>query len=295
MSTIQEKRVYADQETPSAVYVASEQGLVVARLSGDIVGEFSLARRGACRDVAAAGGALAVASEDGVLVAADGRAASLEATGFGEAVAVGILTASGDRNEEPPTATHVVAAEASGRVARLPLSAAGGSATTNGTATPGGRADDWEPVGTVEEPRGIDGGLLATADGVYRFEGETLTHSGLYDVNDVAAAGVPVAATGEALYDLGNGWMVARQGAHAVVDSDGRSAHAVTATGEVVGRVAGEWESVDLPTEDRVVGFCYPPGTVVAGTDSGSLLVDAGEGWRARALGVTGVEAIAVD
>jgi hypothetical protein len=291
MSTIEEKRVYADRASPTPVYVAAEQGLVVARLSGDIVGEFSLARRGTCADVAVRDGTLVVAGEDAVLVAPNGTPTSLVETGFGLAVAVGLLQGDADADQRG----HVVAAAESGRVAALPLSAVGESPAGNGERAGGADADDWTTLGTVEEPRAIDGSLLAGADGVYRLSPDGLTHSGLAAVNDVASTGAPLAATDEALYDLGNGWMVAREGRHVVVDTDGQSANAVTADGDVVGRVAGSWEAVSMPTDARVVGFGYAGGSVVAATESGSVLVDAGEGWRSRALGVTGVRAVAVD
>lgn len=263
MPTIDEKRVYSDRETPATIYVAAEQGLVVARLSGDIVGEFSLARRCVARDVAATPEALVVATDDATLVAPDGEPASLTETGFGPAVAVGIHD------------DHAVAADAEGRVARRTFD-----------------EDDWTDLGTVDDPRTIDGPLIAAADGVHRVDGDRLVDAGLTAANDVASEGAPLAATDEGLYELGNGWMVAREGRHVVVDTDGTSAHAVADAGTVFGRVAGQWDEVSLPTEDRVVGFAYDRGVVIAATETGSLLVDAGDGWRSRALGVTGVGAL---
>lgn len=291
MSSLEEKRVYAERETPTPVYVAAEQGLVVARLSGDIVGEFSLARRGACRDVAAGEGALVVAGEESVLVASDGTPSSLTETGFGRAVAVGIVRFDADGADG---SANVVAADGAGRIARLPLPAVGDEPLAGGSAATGATDADWTTLGTVEAARAVDGPLLAAADGVYRLSADGLTHSGLRDVNDVAGAGAPLAAADEALYDLGNGWMVAREGRHVVVDTDGRSVHAVAADGDVVGRVAGTWETVAVPTDDTLVGFGYTDGTVVAAAETGSLFVDAGDGWRSRALGVTGVRAVAV-
>lgn len=285
MSTLDEKRVYSDREVPTSVYVAAEQGLVVARLSGDIVGEFSLAHRGPVRDVAADAGALAVATDESVLVAPDGDHDALRETGFGAAVAVG-LVASGGRVGAESASPTLVAAASSGRVASLSLGA--------GVSAGSGAAADWALLGTVEDPRAVDGRLVAAADGVYRVGGDVLTHSGLTAVADVAAAGVPLAATDEALYELGNGWMVAREGGHAVVDADGRRAHAVADSGAVVRRIDGGWEPVTSPADERIVGFAYAADVVVAATGGGSLLVDAGDGWRSRSLGVTDVRAVTV-
>lgn len=294
MSTLDEKRVYSERETPTPVYVAAEQGLVVARLSGDIVGEFSLAHRDPARDVAV-GDALVVATDDAALVAADGDHGALRKTGFGPAVAVGIL-APREPDESNGSAGSVVAAAADGRVARLPLADVPGAdgTETAKNADPPALGARWETVGTVDDPRALDGGLVAAADGVYRIEGDGLTHSGLTTVNDVAATGVPLAATDEALYELGNGWMVVDEGAHEVVDSDGRSAHAVTFAGNVVARAGGGWGAIAVPTDERIVGFDYADGSVVAATAGGSLLVEAGDGWRSRALGVTDVRAVAI-
>ena len=82
MSTLSEKRVYAEQGEPTPVYVAAEQGLVRAKLSGDAVGEFSLARRCTAQDVAiGADGLLALSTTEETLVG--GHADELQETGFG--------------------------------------------------------------------------------------------------------------------------------------------------------------------------------------------------------------------
>ncbi|MFD1633445.1 hypothetical protein ACFSBJ_06810, partial [Haloplanus ruber] len=81
--TIDEKRVYADRTGATEVLVAAEQGLVVASLSADLVGEFGLDHRATVRDVAATGDRRVVATDEDVLVG------SYDPTDFGPAVAVG--------------------------------------------------------------------------------------------------------------------------------------------------------------------------------------------------------------
>lgn len=272
MSTLSEKRVYAEQGEPTPVYVAAEQGLVCAKVSGDAVGEFSLARRCTARDVALGSeGFLAVATTEATLFG--GGDASLEETGFGPAVAVSFHEA----------ADALVAADETGTVSRLSLDGGGGQPT----------AADWEQLGTVGEVRALDAPLVAAADGVYRLLDGELDPAGLDDARDVTSRGAPLAATNAGLYELGNGWMLAREGVHETVAGDGEQAHAVDAAGTLYGRSGREWERVEFTgTEPVDVGYTHD-GVVVA-TVAGSLHVDVGDGWRSRALGVTGVEGIAV-
>jgi hypothetical protein len=271
MSTLSEKRVYAEQGEPTPVYVAAEQGLVRAKVSGDTVGEFSLARRCTARDVAlGADGLLAVATTEGTLVG--GNDEDLHDAGFGPAVAVSFHE----------SAEVLVAADESGRVAGLPLDA-----------LPDPTAGDWEALGTVSEVRALDAPLVAAADGVYRVLDGDLDHAGLDDARDVTSRGAPLAGTGGGLYELGNGWMLAREGPHERVAGDGEHAHAVDAGGTLYAREGREWGAVEFAGTDPVdVG--YTPDGVVVATGSGSLHVDVGDGWRSRALGVTDVQGIAV-
>ncbi|MGM0591411.1 MAG: HVO_0234 family beta-propeller protein [Halobacteriota archaeon] len=258
--SIEEKRVYADRTGKVELFVCCGIGLVSVDISGDLVGEFGVERRCVATDAAAGDGRVAVATDEDVLVRR-GPDAEFEATNLGPAVAVGVH---GGR---------VLAATPDGRVA----------ATDD---------DGWTRLGETGGVRAIDGGLVAAADGVYRVT-ERLQHVGLDDVRDVAGRGIPLAATGEALYALGNGWMDVRDGDFSAVDSDGERAHAVDADGSYA-REGDDWQSVDLPTDDSVVGFGYGPDQVLALTESGTLLVDAGEGWRAHALGVPEVVGFAV-
>ena len=250
--TLDEKRVYGDKSGATAVLVATDLGLVAASVSGDMVGEFGIERRGSVA-VVAADDRVAVAAEEDVLVGD-------EETGFGPAVAVGV------------DGRTVLAADADGRV---------------------GRYDGaWETVGEVGDPKRFDGNLLA-ADGVYRV-GDDCTYSGLDDVTDVASA-VPLAATHDAVYRLGNGWMDEREGDFSVVASDGIRTHGVC-DGDLVARPApGEWVRDEIPTDDEVVDVAYTPDAVVAVTATGTMLVEGGAGWRPHELGVRGVRSLAVE
>jgi len=186
-------------------------GIVRVRVAGDTVGEFGLCERCSARDIAAGPAAVAIATDEDVRVLAleDGAGtnrsggdggddenvgdASLATeeetfvgTGFGPAVAVG-YDDDGD----------LLVADPDGRVA---CQAADSSEWTT-------LADE-----TVAPVRAIDGDLVGTADGVYRVQDGGLNHAGLTDVRDVSAAGVPLAATTDGLYKLGNGWMAVLEG-----------------------------------------------------------------------------------
>jgi hypothetical protein len=279
MPTITEKRVYDDVAPPVPVFVAAAQGLVVAHLSDDSVGEFSLARRCTARDLAIGpDGTLVLATDEATLVAPDADPERFRETGFGPATTVSVV--------DDPRA--VVAADDAGRVARLPFS-------DDAFDTDSVTEEDWTDLGTVEAVRAADGRLLAAADGVRRITGSGLGDAGLDDARDVAARGAPLAATGEGLYELGNGWMVAREGPFATVATDGERAHAVADDGTVLSRSDGgaAWTDLDLPTDDRTADVTYTPDGVVAATDSGSLLATVGDGWRSRAIGVADVQAAA--
>lgn len=275
MPTIREKRVYDEATTPTPVFVAAEQGLVLARLSADAVGEFSLERRCTARDVAVGGdGTLALATDESTLVAPDADPEQFRETGFGPATAVAVVEG---------TDRAVVAADESGGIARLPVG------------DDGSPEADWEPLGSVDDVRALDGRLVAAVDGIHRVTASGLVDAGLDDARDVAARIAPLAATAAGLYELGNGWMVAREGPYGIVATDGEQAHAVAADGTVLERETGggEWTELETPAEDAIADFAYTDDAVVAATESGSLLANAGEGWRSRRIGVTGVQAIA--
>lgn len=253
---IAEKRVFTRAGDTTDVFVAAAIGVVAVAVSGDRVGEFGVVHRCSPRAMAAAPGRLCVATDTDVLVS-DGEA--FEATGFGPAVAVAV----GD---------GVLAGDSDGRIARYD-------------------GDVWSTVGTVDAAvRAIAGDLVATSAGVYRLDA-TITHAGLSDVRDVATDGRPLAATGDGLYALGNGWMRDLSGAFRTVGTDGERAHAATA--EVAYERAAEgWAALELPTDGPPVGFAYG-GAAFGVTADGTLLVDDGGGFRPHPMGVPDVVGIA--
>jgi hypothetical protein len=255
--TIDEKRVYADRTGADEVLIAAEQGLVVASLSDDRVGEFGIDHRAPVRDVAAITDRRAVATESDVLVG------DYDPTDFGPAVAVGFH---GDT---------LIAAGPDGRVARLD--------------------DSWTTLGEVDTPRAVDGGMIAAESGVHQVVDGGLRSVGLGGVHDVHGRGMPLAATDDGLYRLGNGWMDDASGAFSVVsaDADDDRAHAVGEAGLLARVAVGDWEPIEAPV-DGVVDVTYTDAATVAITETGTLLADAGDGWRQRELGVSGVAALAI-
>lgn len=267
MTTIEEKRVYGEKAGKREVYVASGLGLAVASVADDRLGGVELAWRGDARDVATRGSRVALATAEDVLASADG--ADFEATGFGPATAVGF---DGD---------GLLAAGEDGRIDWL-------------------AGDDWTTVGTLDaDVRAIDGDLLATSDGVFRVREADVRAVGLADARDVSTPGVPLAATASGLYKLGNGWMDERDGDFRAVAADPATepgsldgAHAAIPEA-VIAFQDGAWRERGLPVEERVVGLAVS-GAVYAVTDAGTLLIDAGDGWRAHPLGLREVRRVAV-
>lgn len=259
--TLEEDRVFDNRTEAVEVLVATGAGLVRVAASGDRVGRFDMACRCEARDVAAAGDDVVVATAEDVLDA------DYEPTGFGPAVAVGFADGA------------PVAAGEDGRLARRV-------------------AGEWEPLGAVDEVRDVDGSLVAAADGVHRLRDGVLEYAGLEDVRAVAGHGVPLAAAADGLYRLGNGWMDELDGGFHAVDAatDGR-AHAAGESGvHARWSPSGEWVEAPLPVAERVVGFGHGPGTNVAVTDAGTVLLDdgRGDGWRQRPLGLSVVGGVAV-
>lgn len=256
---LDEKRVYDGEERETTVYVASETGVVAVSVVAERVGEFELVERCVARDVDAGPTGVAVATETTVLLdAGDG----FEPTGFGPATAVAV------------DGESVLAAAPDGSVERYVQGA-------------------WRDVGATAGVAGMDGDMLATADGVYRALDGNLRHGGLASAVDVAAAGVPLAATGDALYQLGNGWLEVAEGAFAFVASDpgadrgtlGR-AHAGTAE-HLYAHHDGAWE-VETGLERPVVDVAYGD-TVYAVSADGRFAAETPDDWRHRELGVRGV------
>lgn len=260
MGDIEEKRVYGDRAGGTELLVGATIGVLAVSVSGDRVGRFGVAHRCGPVDVAVSAGLVAVATSTDVLVG-EARDGSLDGTAFGPAVAVGIDDG-------------VVAADSDGRVARL--EDADGPSPASG---------EWSTVGTLDAAvRAIDPPLVAAADGVYRLPG--LDYVGLGDAHDVASGG-PLAATGDGLYSLGNGWIDELDGAFRVAATDGDGAHAATSTA-FHERRSGAWAAVDLQVGGPVVDVAYGD-AVYAVTDDGVLLARSEDGWRATPLGVDGV------
>lgn len=261
--SLQEKRVFADTGETTTLIAATGAGLARISVSGDIVGEFALERRGLATDVAAADGRLAVATPDDVLVGVDGEFAE---TGFGPAEVVafdeGLVAAGG------------------GRVARREQG-----------------SKDWTTLGELEGVRSIEGDLVAADSGVHRLDG---THVGLERATDVATAGRPLAATESGLYYLANGWMTALEGSFRAVASV-RDGPAHAAGDRLYARDDGDeqWAPVELPVDEPVADVAYGAAadggaTTYAVTETGTVLVDAGDGWRSRSLGLPEVRRLAV-
>lgn len=255
--SIDEKRVYGERAGETELYVASRLGVTVVSVSADLVGEFALARRCTARDVAAGPDRLAVATDEDVLV---NEGDDYAGTGFGPAVAVGV---DDDR---------LLAAAPDGVIGRFD-------------------GDGWTALGEAGDVRAIDGDLVAAADGVYRVDGG-VSGVGLSDVRDVAARGTPLAATGDGLYYLGPGWATALDGSFEVVARAGERAHAATADA-LYERDGDAWVERAVPVEHPIADVAHGEGTYAVTAD-GSVLVDAGDGWRARALGLRDVAGIAV-
>lgn len=274
--SLDEKRVYGAKTDTTAVFVATGAGLARVEISGDLVGEFGLAHRGAVRDVAGSEGRLAVAGEDDVRI---GTGDTFRPTGFGAATAVGwhdgTLHAAGD-----------------GRVAHF---------DPDGDPADGDLEDPvpgtWHTRLEADDVRALVEDMVAAADGLFRLDG---SHIGLSDVRDVAPS-VPLAATGDGCYYLGNGWMDALGGDFRTVAAapDGR-AHAATPDALFVrspasdGYDATAWAEVDLPVSGHVRDVAYGPEATYAVTAEGTVLANAGDGWRSRSLGLPDARRLAV-
>jgi hypothetical protein len=219
--SLTEKRVYAGGDGATTAFVASTAGLVRVAVSDDIVGEFSIERRGDTTAVAADDGRLAIGTPEDVFV---GTEDGFHGTGFGAATAVGYHDG-------------LVASDGE-RVARY-----------DGT---------WESLARIDGVRAIDGGMVAAPSGVHRLDG---TRVGLGDVRDVSGSGTPLAATDDGLYSLANGWVRALDGPFTCVSSDGERAHAATRETLYERSDDGAWTAVDLPVDGAVVDIAYDGGT----------------------------------
>lgn len=282
--SIDEKRVYGDQSGAVDLAIATRMGVARVSVSGEQVGEFGLATRESARDVVTAppgtgqaddtGTGVAVATDEDVLI---GDPDDLRPTGFGPAVAVGRRDGT------------LLAADDTGRIAQW----TGDSAATT---TAGGDGDAWTDIATLDAVvRALDGDLVATRAGVYRFTKDAFQPSGLDDAWDVAGGLVPHAATSQGLYRLGNGWMDALDGDFRVVQitADGGRVgrgHAATEDGFYEHR-DGEWTECDVP--GRVTDVAHGPRDYAI-TEDGTFLLRRDDGWHSRTLGLPDAVGIAV-
>ncbi|WIV68309.1 HVO_0234 family beta-propeller protein [Natrialbaceae archaeon AArc-T1-2] len=309
MLSIEEKRVYDDRTGVTEAYVASGIGVCWVRISEEIVGEFGLVTRCSARDVAVTAEAVAVATDEDVLVFEDER---VDSTTAGTAREDG--TTAGTAREDGTTAgtaredgTTAGTAREDGFTATGfgPAVAVGYDDSSLLAVAPSGRVARFrDGVWTdLESPadlavRAIDRDLFATDDGIYRVHGGALVHAGLEAARDVSAPGVPLAATDDGLYKLGNGWMREREGRFDAVAADPRlepgsleRAYAASGT-TVLAHGEDAWEPLEA-TPEPVVDVGYGE-TVYAVTGSGTFLAAGQDGWRSRALGLTDVTGLAV-
>ena len=295
--SIEEKRVYAGTAGRTDAYVATGSGVVRVALSADKVGAFDMVAREPARDVAVlprddAPDLVGVATADGLRVAPVGDDPEFDRT-------------AGEPNPTVAVGVHDGAFLVAGEDGGIDHVEVDG-ADSDPTAT---------SIGTVSDPRAIDGPLVAAGDGVHRVNGSpggiggeelALTAVGLDDARDVAGVGMPLAATESGLYWLGNGWMTAFEGAAEAVAADG-DGHAMAVVdgelrvhaGDAAGTEVAEWDAetwrvTDLPVDEAAVALGYGPGISVAVTAVGTLCVDAGDGWRHQVVGLRDVAGVAL-
>jgi hypothetical protein len=289
--SIDEKRVYAGNAGRNDVYVATETGLVRVAVSGDKVGTFELlGDRGVVRDVAVCtrpgrSPVIAAATEHGLYTGPVGDEPTRVDVDGDVPVAVG------------DTDGALSIADADGTLSRV---------TVDDDGTPTGT----HRVGRLDDVTAIAGPFVAGRNGVHRVDdatggtaerGAALVSVGLDDARDVAATGMPLAATATGLYWLGNGWMPAIEGDATAVAADGGGAALAVVDGHLLAHETGEtdwsaaaWAGTALPVDERPVALAAHPGLAVVVTEAGTLCVEAGDGWRHQALGVPGVSGVAV-
>jgi hypothetical protein len=251
-SSLAEKRVYGEQSGSTPVFVATGAGLAHVEVAGDRVGEFSLAYRGATTDVVVEGPSLGIATPEDALLETE---AGFVETGFGPATAVCV-------------SDDALVAAGCGRVAEL----VGRDVAAGDCA--------WTSLGLVDDVRAIDEEMVAAAGGVFRPDG---THVGLDDARDVAVGRELYAATADGLYRLGNGWRKECEAPTRAVATRGERAYAVTDDGDLLAKEAGAWDAVETPGD--VLDVALGPAVYAISAD-GTVVVDASDGFRERALGL---------
>lgn len=258
MAPLDEDRVYAGGTRDTTLLVATEQGLVRASVTGARVGRFAIAWQGVVHDVAADEERVVVATAEGVLAGSDPT--TLEPTTIESATAVGL------------TDDGWVVGDEEGRVLLV-------------------AEDQTRLLGEVAAIRAIDPPMIATPDGVYRLP--AIDAGGLSAVRDVSAHPIPLAATSHGLFKLGNGWISAMAGDASLVTGDASGAAAAVVDGSVYTLRDGDWHPSDFPEAHSIADIGVGP-AVYAVSVGGTVLIDAGEGWRHRNLGISPVQRLAV-
>ncbi len=266
-----ERLLFGERREETRLLAGSDLGVTQIDVAAAQVGQFSLLERCSVRDIAAEGATVIVATdEDVVHQTSDG----LHSLGFGPAEAVGIK------------ADWIYAAD-SERVARL-------DRTEIETAT----ADDWEMVGSVDEPRRFVGNLLA-ADNLVQV-GDELEALGLEDVHDLSQDGA-LAAIGAGLSERRDGkYHRVLDGAATAIVAEDERAHAVV-DGRLYERGADGWVEQELPDGAEPDRLAYGETLVVLDT-AGTVHVaadpevthDGHGGWRSQPIGLRGVTALVV-
>lgn len=287
--SIDEKRVYAGSAGRTDAYVATESGVVRVSMSADKVGAFDMVDTSSARDAAVLArdgdpDLVGIATAEGLRVAPVGDDPEFDSVTESPLVAVGVHDDA-----------FLVAGE-DGEIARVEIGTGSGVDSDPAAAS----------IGTVSEPRAIDGPLVAAAGGVHRVvggDGPDASHAlaavGLDDARDVAGSGTPLAATGAGVYRLGNGWMTALEGSATTVAADGDGHAMAVVDGDLFVHGSGEWDAetwtvAELPVDEEPVALGYGPGVSVVVTDAGTLCVDAGDGWRHQVVGVREVAGVAL-
>ncbi|ESS10215.1 MAG: hypothetical protein A07HN63_00010 [uncultured archaeon A07HN63] len=278
MQTLTEKRVFGAKTGTTEVFVATDTGLVVVTVSAEQIGTFGLTYRGSVTAVAADAEHVLLGTDEGL------RYSRLDTA---------------DRASSPPEFTFSTVGDGDiGRITAVGFGPTGPLVADDagGVFSVDLDSEQHEQVGETADVRAIDGGLIATADGVSRFDDGALTHVGLDAASDVTGHGVPLAATDDGLFRLGNGWLSVADGPFDGVAGDGHGhASAVGPEGlRTQAETDGEWDREELPVDEAVADLAYGSGLRAAVTEAGTLCITAGDGWRHQRLGLPGVSGVAV-
>ena len=261
-----ERMLFCEKREETTLLAGSGLGVTRIDVAAAQVGQFSLLDRATVRGLATDGQTVIVATDDDVSRRTDD---GLQSLGFGPAAAVGIDD------------SWIYAAD-SERVARLDRTGELGYAT----------AEDWETVGSADDPRRFAGNLLAAAE-LLRV-GEELEPVGVNDVRDLSPDRT-LAAAADGLYENRDGWERVSEGDATAVVADGERAHAVV-DGRLLERDGEAWTERSLPggAEPHLLAYGQTlavidtEGTVHVAADP-DVTHDGHGGWRSQAIGLRDV------